>query len=336
MLNVVATPLVTLISLGGIFSGIVALVWQAGGSAIAWLLYYPIHLLIALATFSNQQLGSAIAIAQVSILQVVGLYSLFILGWLQPWLRGRQWLVGAIACGLVIFPAWSSGATLRQITVLSAAQQSALVMQQSRQAVLISDGNAKTASYTVLPFLKQAGVNQLQAGIVLNNKPETIENWAKVQQQVSIQKLFAAVNFESQKLKAQLLPVGQTTELAIVEVQSLGTQFPVLRLTFQGQAWLAVGRLPAEAQQQLTNAGEVLRSQVIWWAGDRLEASLLDAVQPEVAIYSGQNLDEAVIEQLRNRGIKTFWTGRDGAIQWTPGLGFQAALAQGRDAIALE
>ncbi|MFM7442064.1 MAG: ComEC/Rec2 family competence protein, partial [Snowella sp.] len=49
--NILAAPLVTVISLGGAISAIAALIWTPLGSVIAWLLYYPTHWLIQLVNF---------------------------------------------------------------------------------------------------------------------------------------------------------------------------------------------------------------------------------------------------------------------------------------------
>ncbi|MGP1375896.1 MAG: ComEC/Rec2 family competence protein [Almyronema sp.] len=336
LLNLLATPLVSLISLGGIATGLLALIWQPAGSAIAGLLYYPIHLLIVLVEFCNQQPGSSMAIAQVSLWQVLGLYSLFGLGWLQPWLKQRQWLVGAIACGLVIVPAWSAAHALQQITVLSTPQQSALVVQRARQTVLISDGDSQTAGYTVLPFLQQAGVNRLSTGILLGNSGESVEGWTRILQQTPAQVFYTATEVSTKPLASQLLPIGKTTDLDAAQIQNLGANSPILRILFADQAWLSIGQLSSAAQQQLASVGDGLKSQVIWWTGDTLAENLLDVVDPAVAIYSGYQLDEAVEAKLRDRQVTVYWTQRDGAIQWRSDTGFQTTLAASQDAIALE
>ncbi|NJN04297.1 MAG: DUF4131 domain-containing protein [Leptolyngbyaceae cyanobacterium RM1_1_2] len=258
LLNVITTPLISIISLGGVITGMIAIVWQSGGGAIAGLFYYPIHLLIALVDFCNRQPGSSLAIAQVSLLQVGALYSLFFLAWLQPWLRSRRWIVGAIACGLVIIPAWSEAQTLQQITVLSA-QHSALVIQQPGKTILVSDGDRKTADYAVLPFLRQAGINRLTTGILLGAESESITGWQQILQQVPTQTLYATTVLAADYLEVQELPVGQTTDLDAAQIQNLGANSAIVRILFQDQAWLSIGRLPSEAQQQLAQAGELLK-----------------------------------------------------------------------------
>ncbi|NJN04296.1 MAG: hypothetical protein HC873_01235 [Leptolyngbyaceae cyanobacterium SL_1_1] len=75
---------------------------------------------------------------------------------------------------------------------------------------------------------------------------------------------------------------------------------------------------------------------MIWWTGKTLAAALIQVVDPAVAVYSGNQLDAATEANLRDRGVKVYWTQRDGAIQWSPTAGFQTALTTDQDAIALE
>ena len=56
MLNFLATPLVILISLGGLVSAVAASIWTDDGGTIAWLLNYLIQVLIALVEYCNSLL----------------------------------------------------------------------------------------------------------------------------------------------------------------------------------------------------------------------------------------------------------------------------------------
>ncbi|MGB3296690.1 MAG: ComEC/Rec2 family competence protein, partial [Phormidesmis sp.] len=62
LLNMMATPLVVLISMGGFISAIAATILPILGSAIAANLYYPIHLLIWLVERFNQLPGNSVEI----------------------------------------------------------------------------------------------------------------------------------------------------------------------------------------------------------------------------------------------------------------------------------
>jgi len=48
VINILTTPLLSIISIGGMISALAALLWPLAGSALAWLLYCPTHVLIVL------------------------------------------------------------------------------------------------------------------------------------------------------------------------------------------------------------------------------------------------------------------------------------------------
>jgi competence protein ComEC len=47
-----------------------------------------------------------------------------------------------------------------------------------------------------------------------------------------------------------------------------------------------------------------------------------------VAIASSQTVDLTVAKLLQKAKIPLYWTGRDGAIQWTPHDGFETTLEE--------
>lgn len=88
LLNMMATPLVVLISMGGFVSAIAAIVWPVVGSAIAANLYYPIQLLIWLVEKFNQLPGNSVASEGFTVAQVVASYSVYAA--ICIWLWQRQ------------------------------------------------------------------------------------------------------------------------------------------------------------------------------------------------------------------------------------------------------
>lgn len=88
ILNAIATPLVTVISLGGFVSAIASLVWPLAGSAIAWPLALPVQLLMVLVDFFNQLPGNQLDIGNISVWLVVVAYGLY--GGITIWLARRS------------------------------------------------------------------------------------------------------------------------------------------------------------------------------------------------------------------------------------------------------
>lgn len=94
LLNMMATPLVVLISMGGFVSAIAAIIWPVGGSAIAANLYYPIHLLIWLVERFNQLPGNSVAVGGFKAAHVVASYCVYAA--ICIWLWQRQKVDSAI------------------------------------------------------------------------------------------------------------------------------------------------------------------------------------------------------------------------------------------------
>ncbi len=88
LLNIVATPLVIVVSLGGFVSGMVALVLPVGGSAIAWLLAIPIQILLWLVNTANQIPGNQIQVGNIPAWTVVVSYTVY--GIVSLWLANRK------------------------------------------------------------------------------------------------------------------------------------------------------------------------------------------------------------------------------------------------------
>ena len=88
VLNILATPLVTVVSLGGFISAIVSLIWPLAGSAIAWLLAIPVQLLMSLVNLFNQLPGNQLTVGNISVWLVAVAYSLY--GTITIWLARRN------------------------------------------------------------------------------------------------------------------------------------------------------------------------------------------------------------------------------------------------------
>ncbi|MBD0335136.1 MAG: ComEC/Rec2 family competence protein [Cyanobacteria bacterium Co-bin13] len=329
LLNIVTTPLVTLISLGGMASAVVAALMPGVGSLLAWPLYWPTHLLIGLVNWEVGLPANSIATGHISLVQMLGLYGLVFLAWLQPWCRKRQWIVGLVAFVVATGPLWYHTSTSSSVTVLAAGSDSVLVAQDHRKTLLVNSGEPKTTFYTVLPFLRQAGINRLDWAVALpGNLPEA---WEMVVQKTPIDLLFSPGSSRPCEVgikSFQPLQVGHSQAFGPGQIQSLGTENPILRLTLmERQGWLMLPKLGLEVQRHLAKAGSVLASEVLWWDGSPLAEELVAAVGPRVAIASTSHLNPKTEVQLQRQNIQVFVTERDGAIIWTPEAGFEAYLS---------
>lgn len=339
VVNILTTPLISLISIGGIISAIAALIWPLTGSALAWLLYYPTYWLIGLVQFFFQLPGNSVAVGTISVLQLLALYGLISLAWLQPWWQRRWWLAGVMAVSLVLIPVWQTQTTMFRVTVLEAAAEPILVIQDQGKVLLVNSGNTNTARFTVLPFLQHQGVNQINWAIATGTQSNTSSGWLEILQRLPVKSFYAHSHSEENVTKNpaiqsavqarrgsyQPLSVGQTVAAGSTAVQLIDAQGS-LQLQIHGQTWLLLGNLKPNEQKKLALTKRLPRVQVLWWSGESLATDLVKALEPEVAIAASATLEPDTVSGLRKAKTQLFWTRRDGAIQWTPSGKFEATI----------
>ncbi|XGB43953.1 MAG: ComEC/Rec2 family competence protein [Nodosilinea sp. LVE1205-7] len=331
LLNMVVTPLVTVISLGGIFSGLVALLSPGIAAMVAWLLWLPTHLLIGLVEWETHLPGSSLATGQLTLWQLFSLYSLYSLysltaggGW-RRWQRWTLlWLIPLVGLG----PLWYGAATRAQVTVLAAQADAVMVVQDRQSTLVVNSGTHRTAFYTLLPFLRQAGINRVDYGI--RGVTSDSDNWRLIAAQAPVNRLYQAGTDAPLLQPTYPLALDQGHPLGRQRVQLLTDTGSALKLTLFDHDWLMLSGLAPLEQRQLVSQGAILASEVLWWDGAPLVPELLKAVHPRVAIASASRISSSLEQTLRAEGIQVFCPEQDGAITWTSRHGYQAYLATGR------
>jgi competence protein ComEC len=339
LLNIITTPLISVISIGGIISALVGLIWQDVGSFVAGFLHYPTHLLIKLVEFFSKLPGNSLAVGSISTLQLLVIYALITSIWLVRWWRQRWLFAGVIAIGLVIVPVWHSANNLLRITVLAAGSEPVVVIQDRGKVTLINSGDQSTARYTILPFLQQQGVNQIDWAIASSFPGNESHGWLEVMQRLPI-KNFAGyspkpenaiaiqvIQQALQKHQGTYQPFfeGQTLNTGTIVTQLINEQFPILRVQIQNQDWLLTGDIKSNEIEQLAKIGALPRPQVLWCTPRSLKDLVL-TLQPQIAIASNADIEAKALSELSQSQTKLFFTGRDGAIQWTPNTEFEAFI----------
>ncbi|MFS0513116.1 ComEC/Rec2 family competence protein [Nostoc sp. UIC 10607] len=339
LLNVISTPLISIISIGGIISALVGLIWTQAGSFLAAVLHYPTDWLIKLVEFFSKLPGNSVAVGSISTWQLLTIYLLIILVWLVPWWQRRWWFANVIAIGLVFIPLWHSTNTLFRITVLESGTEPIIVVQDRGTVTVINSGDEGTGRFTILPFLQQQGVNQINWAIATDFQGNDSNAWLELLQHLPIKNFYEyspksenfiasqAIQQELQKSQGsyQPLAVGQAVKTDSIVAQLINDQLPILQLQILDQNWLLVGNIKSKEVQQLVKSGSLPRPQVLWCAPQSLK-DLVIALQPQVAIASSANFDPKTLSELNQSQTKLFFTGRDGAIQWTPNGQFEAFI----------
>ncbi|MEG4577581.1 ComEC/Rec2 family competence protein [Microcoleus sp. N3A4] len=384
LVNIIAAPLLWILSIGGMISALAGLIFPPAGSVLAQLLDYPAKGLIAIAQYFSQLPGNSVAVGQVSVFQLIVLYSLICWVWIggkkkkeegrrkkeegrqkkeegrRKTEEGRQkkgksrvislpsfssaWILPlavVAGIGIVVLPAWHVQASLFQVTLLATSGEPVLVIQDRGKVALINSGDENTVRFTVLPFLQQQGVNSVNFAIATHGHLGLSGGWGKLLERLPI-KTFYDNNAPKQIHRGSdrefmtavqshqgvyfPLETNSTVDLGSTRLQFVNAEIPVVELLVGNRTWLLVGEMTPEAQKKLAATGTLKPAQVLWWSGKTLTAELLGAVGPQVAIASADEIDPETAAQLRQSKTQIFWTGRDGALQWTPAGGFKTTL----------
>ncbi|MEG4391850.1 ComEC/Rec2 family competence protein [Microcoleus sp. BROC3] len=390
LVNIIAAPLLWILSIGGMVSALAGLIFPPAGSILAQLLDYPAKGLIAIAQYFSQLPGNSVAVGQVSVFQLIALYSLICWVWIggssatsnvrdvtdrrrkeeqrrkPEAVRGKNqekgkgkkgksrlialpvfsaaWILPlALVAGIsiIVLPAWHVQASLFQVTLLATSGEPVLVIQDRGKVALINSGDENTVRFTVLPFLQQQGVNSVNFAIATHGHLGLSSGWGKLLERLPIktfydnnapkqihrgnnQEFMTAV--QSRQGVYFPLETNSTVDLGSTRLQLVNAEMPVVEFLVGNRTWLLVGEMTPDAQKQLVATGTLKPAQVLWWSGKALTAELLGAVGPQVAIASADEIDPETAAQLRQTKTQIFWTGRDGALQWTPAGGFKTTL----------
>lgn len=305
--SAIVSPLVMVISIGGMVSAAVSLIFPPAGSAIAWLLYYPTHFLIAIVTFFSDLPASSYAVGTLPIGLMVLIYGLFIAVWLHPWFQRHWKLVSLIVIFLVVVPVIALRLRLVQVTVLAHNSEPVVIIQNRGKVILINSGDSQMIKYQLLPFLSQQGINQINCGIDFPNQGTNDNSaWTDLKTFIPIKKLVSSRELSPSKLICE--------DVKILSLNSL-------LFTLPGQKWLWVRQAKNPPTKPLT-----ISPQVVLWSGTWIHFHWLNPIQPQTAIAVSGSVSETTQEYLRKRQIELYWTGRDGAIQGNPNSGFQGTL----------
>lgn len=338
IVNIITTIPLSIISLGAFISATAALLFPIIGTATAWVLYYPTHGIIAVIDFFNDLPGTRIALGTITIIQLIAVYGIITLVCTHKFWQRQWWVAGLIGIVLVLIPAWQAQATTR-ITVLAAGTEPVIAIQDKGKVLLINSGNGNKARFTVLPFLQQQGVNQIDWAIATTNSTGDNSDWWEILRSLPVKNFYSGViqeeNYITQIVKAKVgrsrhvnykyLTTGQKVVAASTSVEVLDNQIPILQLEIQAQTWLILGKAKLKEQKQL-EARKLPHAQVLLWAGKTIEADVIKAVQPKFAIAASAKLDPETISELLQSQVQLFITGKDGAIEWTPKGKFEAMV----------
>ncbi len=88
--------------------------------------------------------------------------------------------------------------------------------------------------------------------------------------------------------------------------------------------WLWLFQLDLSRQEVLAKENPLEPVDLMWWSGESIAANLLKQAQPKAAIAASRTLDPDTLRLMAEQKVDVYWTGRDGAVQWSPSGGSPA------------
>ncbi len=311
--NILCTPLITVISLGGMVSGIAALIIPAAGSAIASWLFYPTTLLIAITNFCTSLPGSTLAVGQMPLSILLFIYGLFILIWCNQWWQRRWWL------GLILPIAFFSttaiyNATQVQIAVLADQQSPIIVIQDRSKVILINSGQNNQAKYSLLPFLARQGINTIDYGLAYDNSANSATEWQKISQRVRTKAIFTSKANDVSEIITKSARLTIDYDLNAIAIQ------------IANYSWLIIGKpvKKGNTEQQIANyikQHNLTSQHTIIVSSEDLASSWLELLEPEIAIASSDQITLETKQIFQQKQIEFHNTAVEKVIRWTPHQG---------------
>lgn len=325
LVNICCTPLIIIISLGGMISAIAALFVPLGGSAIAWLLVYPAKTLLVIINFFTNLPGSSWAIGQISLGVLLTIYGLFLLVWLHSWWRKRWWLILLCTLTLIVVPRVYQYFNLTQVIVLAAQPEPAIVIQDRDKVILINSGNPKTVKYSLLPFLTQQGINRLDYAIDLNQTSPAASDWSQISDRLTIDHFLPNLNSDHQFAPTSQKTVIQDLNRAITTKScqiSFDSQLSLLKLETVTETWLLLSQIKRDTGKikQYIQQSHLNQKPVVL-VSSKFPTAWLE-LQPNI-IISSANSQKIIPQHIPN--TKLYNLKRDGAITWSPKQGFKSS-----------
>ncbi|NCJ05129.1 DUF4131 domain-containing protein [Synechococcales cyanobacterium C] len=328
LVNVLTTPLLIVMVVGGFISALVAVVWPFAGSAIAWVLYYPCHGLLTLVLGISQWPNPTLTLGRIDLGQVLLLYGILGLIWLWPWAR-RHWQWGVVLMGMtLVIPLWQVQAHRFQITVFDYAPMPIMVVQQPGATILLNSGDVAMATQSLIPFLQQQGVRQIDWAIATDTRPNAQEAWQALGQRIPIKEISAIAPTTAppplRTATERPLSLQAVTTAGQFQLQILRQRPLTLLLTLADHPWLLLG--PGTDHSTWIQTAPLPQVQVLWWPDRSPLPSLGANLQPETIIVStSSSLDPGSSRLPPTTQILS--TQQAGALVWTPHQGFTPTLA---------
>lgn len=301
--NVLVTPLLAILGIGGVWAGLLSLIWLPLGSAAAWLLAVPLWLLTSLVSAIASLPGATWAIGQIALGVVLLCYLSYSLLLLLPQLRRRWRSLTVALLAIVLLPGLAQAATQQEILFLSSDGPLALIRDRG-QVGLVCGASDRSVRWDLQPYLEQQGINQLDWVLQLSDRCTAPEQFSS-----------------RQVFSTQTLQPGQSLQWPNLQLQWLSRTPNLWQLSWQGEQWLWLFQRGSD-RWDVRDLPPLPSRAWLWSATDRLPQGWDRSLQVQGWI-SG-----SLTPTARETGRQPDGRTRHQAQRWQPGQAIQPAIAQ--------
>jgi competence protein ComEC len=274
--------------------------------------------------------STSFAVGQIELWQLFALYGLILMVWVSPKLQQHWQLPILVGILLVVVPLAIWKTNELQITTLASNDNQILVIQDRGHTIVVNTGNESVARFVMMPFLQQQAINQIERAIDFNRDRSAPNSWQTLSSAVPIQEFYSIGEDPSNTgaIKFQPLPVGKSYKFDRVAITTIKTSPAIFQIEIPEfkQKWLVIGDDITDKAQPAIDLEQLTPAQTLLWSGGRLTDRSIQSINPKIAIAATANPDLATVKLLEKNKVKVYYTGRDGAIQWTNKAEFKPYL----------
>ncbi|ANV86739.1 ComEC/Rec2 family competence protein [Picosynechococcus sp. PCC 7117] len=309
--SIVLSPIIGLVSLGGMVSGAVGLFIPELGGAIAYGLGWPLRGMIWLVEQVVALPGSQASVAALPLPQLLVFYGVMLLIWRSPWAQKQaRPLIGGLLILFVTVLVYRHFNTT-QVTIFGDRQTPVIVAQAGGKTLVINVGSPGFWEYTLEPFLRRSGLNQID-GLLSLTPPDPAAQTVNFSGELPIKQYFSLP--QSPTDKVTILRPLEPKRLGPIRLQLLQEDLHILEIRLQGQAFYLLSKQTADADFIAQWNPAILIAK----AAD-LDFKIWQTLKPQKAIAIGSPQGHFLAP---NRIV--YWSETDGTIQWTPRQGLSS------------
>lgn len=325
IVNIITTPLILIISIGGFASGVLALISPMVGSYGAMLLGWPVLALREIVAWFYQLPGSLRAVGSVDLWQVAVMYGLWTMlcgTGLRQWKRWGVILAGFL---VLVVPLGYQQAIAVHWTLLDTAPDPVLLIQDRGAVGLVGTGDRDVIDYQLTPVLQQSGVNTLDAVLLLRERDRT--NLPSLATNRNLKQLWAtppashgnSANSEGLNAIAPLAP-NQALQLRSTTVTNINADGSLLWLHHPQQTWLLILAPQSQWPQFETLPDAIIVTEAA------LTPDLFTRMPAPLGIILSRREPEPD-QTITAPQTQILWTSNTGLVQWTQHQGLSTAQA---------